>query len=123
MEDTFLGPRKPGGPGRGAKGKAKIGVAAESRGDHSGFAVMTRVPAVSYAQILGLSRDKVAPKTRIRTDGRHAYWALASHGFVHEPLMISKDKEALKQLRSVHVWLPTSKGTYAVSTTVSVRSI
>jgi len=110
MDDIFLGPRKPGGPGRGAQGKAKILVAAESQGDHPGFAVMKHVPAVSSAQILGLSRDRVAPRTTIRTDGWHAYWALASNGFVHEPHVVSKDKEALKRLRWVHLLAANLKG-------------
>jgi hypothetical protein len=79
MDDTFLGPRKPGAPGRGAKGKARIIVAAESQGDHPGFAVMKHVSAVSGEQILELSSDKVVPKTRIRTDGWLAYRALASN--------------------------------------------
>jgi hypothetical protein len=110
MDDTFLGPRKPGAPGRGAKGKARIIVAAESQGDHPGFAVMKHVSAVSGEQILGLSCDKVVPNTRIRTDGWPAYGALASNGFVHEPYVVSKDKEALKQLRWVHVLAANLKG-------------
>jgi transposase-like protein len=110
MDDTFLGPRKSGPPGRGAQGKAKIVVAAESQGDHPGFAVMKHVPAVSSKEILELSRNKVAPNTKIRTDGWHAYCALASNGFVHEPHVVSKDKEALKQLRWVHVLAANLKG-------------
>lgn len=110
MDDTFLGPRKPGAPGRGAKGKSRIIVAAESQGDHPGFAVMKHVSAVSGEQILELSSDKVVPKTRIRTDGWLAYRALASNGFVHEPYVVSQDKEALKQLRWVHVLAANLKG-------------
>jgi transposase-like protein len=71
---------------------------------------MKHVPAVSSAQILGLSRDRVAPRTTIRTDGWHAYWALASNGFVHEPHVVSKDKEALKRLRWVHLLAANLKG-------------
>lgn len=110
MDDTFLGPRKSGAPGRGAKGKAKIVVAAESRADHPGFAVMKHVPAVDSKQILELSRDKITPNTKIRTDGWHAYCALASNGFNHESHVISKDKEELRQLRWVHVLAANLKG-------------
>ena len=110
MDETFLGPRKAGPRGRGAKGKANIVVAAESQGDHPGFAVMKHVPAVSSKEILDLSLHKVAPNTKIRTDGLYAYCALASNGFAHEPHVISKDKEALKQLRWVHVLAANLKG-------------
>ncbi len=110
MDDTFLGPSKPGPRGRGAKGKAKIVVAAESHGDHPGFAVMKCVPAVSSKEILDLARDKVVPTSNIRTDGWRAYCALAANEFNHEPHVVSKDKEALKQLRWVHVLAANLKG-------------
>ena len=110
MDETFLGPRKPGAPGRGAKGKANIVIAAESQGDRPGFAVMKHVPAVSSKEILALSRNKVAPTTKIRTDGLHAYCALASNGFVHESHVVSKNKDALKELRWVHVLAANLKG-------------
>ncbi len=110
MDETFLGPHKPGARGRGAKGKANVVVATESHGDHPGFAVMKHIPAVSSKEILDLSRNKVAPTTKIKTDGLHAYRALASHGYVHEPYVVSKNKEALKELRWVHVLAANLKG-------------
>ena len=39
MDDEFIGPKKPGPRGRGAKGKAKVVIAVESRDKHAGFAV------------------------------------------------------------------------------------
>lgn len=110
MDETFLGPQKRGVRGRGAKGKAKIVIAVESEGDRPGFAVMKRVQAVNPEQILGVSRDKVARNSTIKTDGWFAYSVLGSNGFVHEPHVISKDKKALKQLRWVHVMAANLKG-------------
>lgn len=110
MDDTFLGPRKSGVTGRGALGKAKIVIGVESHEDHPGFAVMKHVPSVSSEEILRISQDKVAPKTTLKTDGWSAYNALASHGYIHEPYVISKDKQALKQLRWVHVLAANLKG-------------
>jgi transposase-like protein len=110
MDDTFLGPRKPGVRGRGARGKAKIVVGVESQGERPGFAVMKHVPAVDPEQILQVSCVKIAPQTTIRTDGWFAYSALESNGYVHEPHVVSKNKQALKQLRWVHVLAANLKG-------------
>lgn len=71
---------------------------------------MKRVPAVTSKQILELSRHKVAPNTKIRTDGWHAYCALASNGFVHESHVVSKVKEAFEQPRWVYLLTANREG-------------
>jgi transposase-like protein len=110
MDDAFIGPRKPGPPGRGAKGKAKVVIAVESGDEHSGFAVMKHVPAVDRDQILSVAHDKIQPSSDVRTDGWRAYRTLGSNGFGHESVIVSKDKEALNQLRWVHVLTANVKG-------------
>jgi hypothetical protein len=69
MDDAFIGPQKPGPPGRGAKGKAKIVIAVESRDERAAFAVMRHVPAVDSDQILSVAQDKIQPASGVRTDG------------------------------------------------------
>jgi transposase-like protein len=110
MDDAFIGPQKPGPPGRGAKGKAKVVIAVESRDKHAGFAVMRHVPAVDSDQILSMAQDKIQPASGVRTDGWRAYQTLGSNGFVHESHVVSRDKEALKQLKWVHVLTANVKG-------------
>jgi len=110
MDDAFIGPRKPGPHGRGAKGKSKVVIAVESRDKHAGFAVMHHVPAVDSDQILSIAQDKIQPASDVRTDGWRAYQKLGSKGFVHESVIVSKDKEALKQLKWVHVMIANVKG-------------
>ncbi len=110
MDDAFIGPRKPGPPGRGAKGKAKVVIAVESRDKHAGFAVMRHVPAVDGDQILMIAQDKIQPASDVRTDGWRAYQKLESNGFGHDAVIVSKDKEALKQLKWVHVLIANVKG-------------
>jgi len=110
MDDAFIGPRKPGPPGRGAKGKAKVVIAVESGDKHAGFAVMKHVLAVDSDQILAMAQDKIQPDSDVRTDGWRAYQTLGSNGFGHESVIVSKDKEALKQLRWVHVLTANVKG-------------
>jgi transposase-like protein len=122
MDDAFIGPRKPGPPGRGAIGKSKVVIAVESRDKHAGFAVMQHVPAVDSDQIFSIAQDKIQPASDVRTDGWRAYQTLGSKGFVHEPVIVSKDKQALKQLKWVHVMIANMKGNYEASTTGSARS-
>jgi len=110
MDDAFIGPKKPGPPGRGAKGKAKVVIAVESRDKHAGFAVMRHVPSVDSDQILSMAQDKIRPTGYVRTDGWRAYEKLGSNGFGHEAVVVSKDKETLKRLRWVHVLTANVKG-------------
>ena len=110
MDEAFIGPKKPGPRGRGAKGKAKVVIAVESRDKHAGFAVMRHVPSADSDQILSVAQDKILPASNVRTDGWRVYQALGSNGFVHESVIVSKDKEALKQLKWVHVLTANVKG-------------
>ena len=102
--------RKPGPPGRGAIGKSKVVIAVESRDKHAGFAVMQHVPAVDSDQIFSIAQDKIQPASDVRTDGWRAYQTLGSKGFVHESVIVSKDKQALKQLKWVHLMIANVKG-------------
>ncbi len=110
MDEAFIGPKKPGPRGRGAKGKATVVIAVESHDKHAGFAVMRHVPSADSDQILSVAEDKILSGSNVRTDGWRAYQALGSNGFVHESIIVSKNKEALKQLKWVHVLTANVKG-------------
>ncbi len=110
MDDAFIGPRKLGPPGRGAKEKSKVVIVVESRDKHAGFAVMQHVPSIDSDQILSIAQDKIQRANDVRTDGWRAYQTLGSKGFVHEPVTVSKDKKNLKQLKWVHVMVANVKG-------------
>ena len=110
VDDAFIGPRKPGPPGGRAKGKAKVVIAVESLDKHAGIAVMMHVPAVDGDQILTIAQDKIQPASDVRTDGWRAHQKLESNEFGHEAVIVSKDKEALKQLGWVHVLIANVKG-------------
>ncbi len=110
MDEAFIGPRKPGHRGRGAKGKATVVIAVESGDKNAGFAVMKQVPAADSHQILTLAQHRIQPGSDVRTDGWSAYQTLASNGFGHEGVIIGKDKEALKELGWVHVLTANLKG-------------
>ena len=109
--------------GRGAIGKSKVVIAVESRDKHEGFAVMQHVPAVDSDQIFSIAQDKIQAASDVRTDGSLSHQTLGSKGFVHEPIVVDKDKQALKQLKWVHVMIANvERATYEASTTVSTES-
>ena len=57
MDEAFIGPKKPGPHGRGAKGKAKVVIAVESRDKQAGFAVMRHVRSVNGDQLLAIAQE------------------------------------------------------------------
>ncbi|MGC8605312.1 MAG: IS1595 family transposase [Desulfomonilaceae bacterium] len=58
MDDAFIGPRKPGPPGRGAIGKSKVVIAVESRDKHAGFAVTQHVQPLTVTRSFQSLRTK-----------------------------------------------------------------
>ena len=110
MDEAFIGPKKPGPPGRGAKGKATVVIAVESGDKCAGFAVMRHVPNAGGDQLLGIAQSDIAPGACIRTDGWRGYGILGKNGYHHEKVTISKDTSALAKLRWVHVLAADVKG-------------
>jgi transposase-like protein len=102
MDDGFIGPKKKGKRGRGSKGKSKVIVSVESRGENAGFGSIQHVPAVSGKQILSIAQDKVAQGSHIRTDGWQAYRSLETESFSHEEIVLRWNAEGLDKLRWVH---------------------
>lgn len=110
MDEAFVGPKKPGPPGRGAKGKATVVIAVESRDKHAGFAAMRHVPNAGGEQILGIVREDMARETSFRTDGGRGYRTLGKNGYSHDQVTVSNDKSALQKLKWVHVLAANVKG-------------
>lgn len=110
MDDAFIGPRKSGKPGRGAKGKAKMLVTVESRGKKAGFAAMRHVGEIGHKEITSLAADKISCGSTIRTDGWRSYRMLGSHGYNHQYVVLMKDKAGLDQLKWVHTLIANIKG-------------
>lgn len=110
MDDAFIGPRKSGAPGRGAKGKAKMLVSVESRGKKAGFAAMRDAQKIGHEEITSLATDKISCGSTIRTDGWRSYRMLGDNGYDHEYVVLMKDKAGLNQLNWVHSLIANIKG-------------
>ncbi len=106
MDEAFIGPKKPGKRGRGAEGKAKFIVAV----GRAGFATMRCVDHVAGKEVIDLAKAKVVPGSKVVTDGWRAYRRLGENGFSHEPVVLMKDKDQLKELKWAHALIANLKG-------------
>jgi len=68
LDDTYVGGKKPGKRGRGAKGKKPILVAVEHKGKTAGFVAMKAVEAVSGKEIKHFLERHLNNGQKVRTD-------------------------------------------------------
>ena len=68
LDDTYVGGKKPGKRGRGAKGKKPILVAVEHKGKTAGFVAMQAVEAVSGKEIKHFLERHLKNGQKVRTD-------------------------------------------------------
>ncbi len=83
IDETFIGGRKkPGKRGRGAAGKALVGVAVEDKGAEGiGRIRLQHLPDASGTSLIPFVQAVVQPGTTIRTDNWDGYINLVDSGF------------------------------------------
>lgn len=83
VDETFVGGRKHGKRGRGAKGKTLVVIAAEDKREHIGRIRLTRVADGSAASLVPALKANIAPGSTIRTDDWQGYKGLAKEPYQH----------------------------------------
>lgn len=84
VDETYLGGAEPGVPGRGAKKKALIVVAAQEDGKRIGRIRMRRVADASADSLQGFIAEAIEPGSVVHTDGWNGYVGLQKRGYLHE---------------------------------------
>ena len=108
-DETYVGGRRPGKPGRGAAGKVKVAGAVESgrgrsRGRRLGRLRLAVVPDVSARSLEGFLAAAVAKPATIATDGWSGYGGVAAAGYAHEPLNLAAGwGDAALRLPAIHL--------------------
>jgi len=97
LDDTYVGGKKPGKRGRGAKGKKPILVAVEHKGKTAGFVAMKAVETVSGKEIKHFLERHLNNGQKVRTD------ALPAMNIVKESHQHDKKVTPAKETSS---WLP-----------------
>lgn len=110
LDDAFIGPSKPGRTGRGAKGKTKVLVAVETKGNKAGLARMQVVDSVSGDRIRDFAKERIKPGTTALTDAWPPYKFLTEDGFSHLPQTVGPGSKAVKVLPWVHTLIANIKG-------------
>jgi len=114
VDDAYIGGKKPGKRGRGAKGKTPIVVAVENKGNKAGFVAMEVVEAISGKDIKGFLDRHVKEGQYVRTDALHAM-NIIDQTYHHEKKVTSPE-EASSWLPLVHIVIGNLKkflnGTY-----------
>ena len=83
IDETYMGGKRPGKRGRGARGKTLVVVAVEDKGEGFGRIRLRRVNDASAWSLIGSVRDCVEPGSVVRTDGWSGYSGLSVNGYLH----------------------------------------
>ena len=84
VDETYVGGKKPGKRGRGAAGKALVGIAVEDKGDEGiGRIRLQQLQDASAASLGPFVQAIAEPGSVIRTDDWSGYSGLAVNGFHH----------------------------------------
>lgn len=84
VDESYLGPERPGKRGRGAGGKTLVLVAAQVDGSKIGRIRLTRVADASSNRLLPAVQAAIQPGSQVLTDGWPGYASLPLSGYRHE---------------------------------------
>lgn len=88
VDESYVGPHRPGKGGRGAGGKAIVAIAVE--GDQAPERVrMKRIPDVTKDTLTDFVLDHVARGSEVRTDAWSGYADIGRHRFMHMQTSVS----------------------------------
>lgn len=114
VDDAYIGGKKPGKKGRGAKGKKPIVVAVENKGNKAGFVAMEAVESICGKDIKGFLDRHVKEGQHVRTDAFPAM-NIIDETYQHEK-KVTPPQEASSWLPLVHIVIGNLKkflnGTY-----------
>lgn len=107
LDDTYVGGKKPGKRGRGAKGKKPILVAVEHKGKTAGFVAMKAVEAVSGKEIKHFLERHLNNGQKVRTDALPAM-NIVKESHQHDKKVIPPE-ETSSWLPLVHIVIGNMK--------------
>ncbi len=117
IDETYVGGREPGKPGRGVEKKIPVAVAIELNHDKKpGRIAMAALPRADAKSLKSFTLKHVAGKSHLRTDGWGAYRSLAKEGYEHEAVVTNGGKNAVEKFPWLHTFIGNMKrmilGTY-----------
>jgi transposase-like protein/Zn ribbon nucleic-acid-binding protein len=97
VDESYIGGREPGKPGRGAEKKALIAVAVELSSDEKqiGRVRLAVIPDAKSNTLVDFINKNVEPGATIITDGLKSYLAVKAEGFKHVVKTVKPGQEVL----------------------------
>ena len=96
VDETYLGGLEEGVPGRGAKKKALVIVAAQEDGKGIGRIRLRRIADATRTRLHGFIRDSIEPGSVVHTDGWEAYGGLEE--YTHQVTILKGRAESASEL-------------------------
>ncbi len=102
VDETYVGGKDEGQPGRKAEKKALVVIAAQEEGPRIGRIRMRRVASASKTNLHRFVLDVVAPGAVVHTDAWPSYGGLASKGYGHDVTELTSAEHGVDMLPRVH---------------------
>ena len=102
VDETYVGGKEEGHPGRKTEKKALVVIAAQEEGPRIGRIRMRRVASASKANLHRFVLDVVEPGTVVHTDAWPSYGGLASKGYGHDITELKSAEHGVDMLPRVH---------------------
>ena len=116
VDETYVGGPEDGTPGRAAKEKALVVIAAQEDGRRIGRIRTRRIMDASSKSLHGFIEESIEPGSVVHTDGWQGYAGLEQKGYRHDVTVLKGRKEsALELLPRVH-WVVSSPKRWLLGT-------
>lgn len=102
IDESFIGGKKAGPGGRGARGKALVVGAVEVRGSSSGRVRLKKISNASSETLTEFVKKYITKGTTVVTDGWRGYYPLSSLGYKHIIRTGESSVAVAKQLLRIH---------------------
>ena len=117
VDETYVGGRAPGTPGRGAEKKTPVAVAVElddrQKPRRIAMSVLAKVDSHSLKRF---TEGAIEKGSKLRTDGWGSYRSVAKAGYEHEAIVTSGGRRAVQTFPWLHTFISNMKrmilGTY-----------
>jgi transposase-like protein len=98
IDETYLGGLETGVRGRKTINKALIAIAAQKNGKGIGRIRMKRIADASAQSLHPFIEESIEPKSILHTDGWEGYTGIDTKGYVHDKVVLRKQKESASTL-------------------------
>lgn len=102
VDETWIGGKKSGERGRGARGKTLVVAAVEVHRKSVGRVRLRKIPNASHETLVKFLQDHVERGTTVKTDGWSGYLGIERYGYRHEQVIEGIPEQASVFFPHIH---------------------